>query len=215
MTGDIGNFSFLTDHSPQLARLGRLAERYFHDDPPTALVKLRQFAELIAKQVAARQALLTNDRMSSDEVLRVLRERSILQREIAEYFYHLKRAGNLAAHEDKGTRSDALTALKIARAIGAWFHQSYGNAPSFRPGPFVPPMPPVDASDSLRQEIERLRSVVEESADAEAKARLAAQQAEEARRELKGAPLPRRAIEHFGRCKRRKSRRHCERQSGR
>lgn len=186
MMGDTGNFAFLAGNSPQLARLGSLAERYFHDDPPTSLVKLRQFAELVAKDVAARQALLTTDRMSFDEVLSVLRARSVLQREVAEYFYHLKRAGNLAAHEDRGTRSDALTALKVARAIGAWFHQSYGNAPSFRPGPFVPPSPPADASEALRQEIERLHKVVTGSTDAEAKARLAAQQAEEARRELEG-----------------------------
>lgn len=186
MMGDAGNFAFLAGNNPQLARLGSLAERYFHDDPPTSLVKLRQFAELVAKDVAARQALLTTDRMSFDEVLSVLRARSVLQREVAEYFYHLKRAGNLAAHEDRGTRSDALTALKVARAIGAWFHQSYGNAPSFRPGPFVPPSPPADASEALRQEIERLQKVVTESTDAEAKARLAAQQAEEARRELEG-----------------------------
>jgi type I restriction enzyme R subunit len=186
MREETGNFTFLTSHSPQLAKLGRLAERYFHDDPPTSLVKLRQFAELVAKDVAARQALLTTGRMSFDEVLSVLRARSILQREVAEYFYHLKHAGNVAAHEDRGTRSDALTALKVARAIGAWFHQSYGNAPSFRSGPFVPPSPPADASDALRLEIERLQKVVTESTDAEAKARLAAQQAEEARRELEG-----------------------------
>ncbi|MGE6784419.1 type I restriction-modification system endonuclease [Ensifer adhaerens] len=186
MKEEAGNFAFLATHSPQLAKLGFLAERYFHDDPSTALVKLRQFAEIIAKEVAARQALLIDSRMSFDEVLRILRARSILQREVAEFFYHLKRAGNLATHEDKGTRSDALTGLKIARAIGAWFHQSYGNAPSYRPGPFVPPSPPSDASAALHQEIQRLRDAVNASADAEAKARLAAQEADEARRELEG-----------------------------
>ena len=36
-----GNFAFLSEQSPQLAKLGQLAERYFADDPPTALVKLR------------------------------------------------------------------------------------------------------------------------------------------------------------------------------
>lgn len=29
-----GNFGFLQSHSPQLAKLGVLAERYLHDDPP-------------------------------------------------------------------------------------------------------------------------------------------------------------------------------------
>lgn len=38
------NFAFLTVHDPQLVQLGALAERYFRDDPGTAIFKLRQFA---------------------------------------------------------------------------------------------------------------------------------------------------------------------------
>jgi type I restriction enzyme R subunit len=186
MGENTGNFSFLEARSPQLAKLGRLAERYFSDDPSTALVKLRQFAEITAKEVAARQALFTDPRASFDDILRGLRSRSILQREIADLFYHLKRAGNAAAHEDHGTAGDALTGLKIARAIGIWFHQSYGGAPSFKAGPFVPPTPPQDASTALRDELADLRKAVAASTDAEAKARLAAQQAEAARREVEG-----------------------------
>lgn len=189
MGENTGNFSFLDAHSPQLAKLGRLAERYFSDDPPTTLVKLRQFAEITAKEVAARHALFTNSGASFDDVLRALRARSIIEREIADFFYHLKRAGNAAAHDDWGTAGDALTGLKIARAIGGWFYQTYANAPSFRLGPFVPPAPPVDASVAsvaLRKELVALQEAVAASADAEAKARLAAQEAEAARRELEG-----------------------------
>lgn len=181
-----GNFDFLNGHSPQLVKLGRLAERYFADDPPTALVKLRQFAEIVAKQAAARQALYSDPRMTFDDVLRTLRSRSILQREIAELFYHLKRAGNAAAHEDKGTAGDALTGLKIARAIGVWFHQTYGKAPSFKPGPFVPPAARADMTATLQTEIAALRQQVATSADAEARARLAARESEAARMELQG-----------------------------
>lgn len=47
------NFSFLTAHDPQLARLGTLAERYFHDDAPAALIRLRQLAEFLACDVPA------------------------------------------------------------------------------------------------------------------------------------------------------------------
>ena len=186
MGENTGNFGFLEGHSPQLAKLGRLAERYFSDDPPTALVKLRQFAEITAREVAARQALLTSSDQTFDDILRTLRARSILQREMADLFYHLKRVGNAAAHRDLGTPGDAFTALKIARAIGAWFHQTYANAPSFRLGPFVPPRAPVDASAALRNEIAALREAVAVSADAEAKARLKAQEAEEKQRELEG-----------------------------
>jgi type I restriction enzyme R subunit len=48
------NFSFLYEYEPQFDRLGALAERYFRDDPNTCLIKLRQFGELLALEVAAR-----------------------------------------------------------------------------------------------------------------------------------------------------------------
>ena len=48
------NFDFLTEHDPQLVRLGGLAERYFKGDSNTSLIKLRQFGELLAQLTAAR-----------------------------------------------------------------------------------------------------------------------------------------------------------------
>jgi type I restriction enzyme, R subunit len=52
--GVSSNFDFLTNQDERLARLGALAERYFFDDAPSALIKLRQLGEFIAKDVAAR-----------------------------------------------------------------------------------------------------------------------------------------------------------------
>lgn len=158
-------------------RLGTLAEAYFREDPAGALVKLRGFAEHVAKDVAARHGRLGDARANFDEVLRTLRLRNLLPREVAELFYHLKRAGNAAAHEEGGTPGEALEALKIARQIGIWFHRSYGGAAAFKPGPFVPPAPPADPTPELRREIDELRRAVRASADAEAKAQLAAQDA--------------------------------------
>src|SRR6185437_1971024 len=94
------NFSFLGVQDERLARLGALAERYFFDDSPSALIKLRQLGEFLAKDVAARHGLLPLDSVGFDEVLRTLRLKSILPREVADLFFHLKRLGNAAAHED-------------------------------------------------------------------------------------------------------------------
>jgi type I restriction enzyme R subunit len=158
-----------------------MAERYFFDDAPSALIKLRQLGELIAKEVAARHGLLPDSSVSFDEVLRTLKLKSLLPREVSELFFHLKRVGNAAAHEDLGTASDAFTALKIARTAAIWFHRSYGGAPDFKPGPFVPPAPPKDATAPLLKEVEELRARVRASADKEAKALLDYQEAEAAR----------------------------------
>ncbi len=174
------NFAFLNPHSPQLAKLAALAERYFFSNPPDTLVKLRQFAEFTAKEIAARHALLGSGNPSFDETLRALAQGGVLPREISGLFLHLKRVGNAAAHEDRGSASEALQGLKIARSVALWFHQVYAHAPDFRAGPFVPPSPPPDATAALRAEIEALRAEVVASTDAQAQARLLALEAEEA-----------------------------------
>lgn len=66
------NFGFLQKHDERLATLGAQAERYFRDDPSTAIVKLRQFAELLAKLVAADYALYLGERESFEGTLRGL-----------------------------------------------------------------------------------------------------------------------------------------------
>jgi type I restriction enzyme R subunit len=67
------NFDFLQSHSPQLVKLGVLAERYFHDDPPGSLGKLRQFGEFLAKEIAAQHAVLPAGQPSFDDILRALK----------------------------------------------------------------------------------------------------------------------------------------------
>lgn len=184
--GDSSNFSFLSSTDEQLARLGALAERHFHDDAPGSLIRLRQLAEFLAKEVAARNAQLPNSNATFDDVLRNLRLRSLIPRDVLDLLYHLKRAGNAAVHENAGTPGEALSALKMARQAALWFYRSYGGEASFSAGPFVPPTPPVDATEALQGEIAKLKAMVRASADAEAKARLARQEAEAAERAAQG-----------------------------
>jgi type I restriction enzyme R subunit len=96
--GVSSNFSFLAAQDEQLARLGALAERYFFDDAPSTLIKLRQLVEFITKDVAARHGLLPSESVTLDEVLRTLKLKAVLPREIADLFFHLKRVGNAAVH---------------------------------------------------------------------------------------------------------------------
>jgi type I restriction enzyme R subunit len=142
---------------PSLATLGGLAERYFRDDPPTALIKLRQLAEALAKLVAAHHALYLGERETFEQTLRRLSYDGILPRPIIEVFHRVRTLGNIAAHEGKGTHGDALSALKLAREGAVWFHRTYGKESNFRPGPFKPPAEPEDATLPLKAEIEALR----------------------------------------------------------
>jgi hypothetical protein len=47
------NFGFLKQHDQTLQQLAALAEQYVFTDPNTALIKIRQLAESLAKSVAS------------------------------------------------------------------------------------------------------------------------------------------------------------------
>ena len=153
-----GNFRFLEPHDVQLVRLGALAERYFHDDPNTCLIKLRQFSELLAQLIAAKTGLYEAGDESQADLLRRLRFERVLPPQVADLFHSLRILGNNATHGAAGTPNEALNALKYARQAGVWFHRTFGRDPSFVAGPFQPPAAPEDAAEPIRAELERLRA---------------------------------------------------------
>jgi type I restriction enzyme, R subunit len=118
------NFGFLSVHDAQQVKLGALAERYFRDDPDTAIFKLQQFAELLSKTIAAHHALL-NEGETFEKTLRRLSYDRIIPRETANILHTLRKRGNAAAHETRGSHSDALAALTLARHLGIWLHRTY------------------------------------------------------------------------------------------
>jgi type I restriction enzyme, R subunit len=178
------NFRFLTSHDFRLETIGGQAERYFRDDPSTTIGKLRQFAELLIKLIAAHHAEYSGERETFEETLRRLCDRRIIPRETANAFHTLRRLGNDAVHEAKGSHSDALKSLKFARQLGIWFHRTYGRQPNFNPGPFVPPSSAADATEALTEEVAALRRKISHLADAAA---AATRQAEEQSRALETA----------------------------
>ncbi|MBA4221802.1 MAG: type I restriction-modification system endonuclease [Methylobacterium sp.] len=179
-----GNFDYLAQIDPQFARLGKLAEHFFHLDPPTSIGKTRQLAELISKEMAARAGVPLPPRVRFEELLRLLRDEGLLPRDVADLFHYLRQVGNAAIHENKGSTGDALTSLKVARQIAVWFCRAVLGDTSFNPGPFRPPSPPADATAQLRAEVDQLkRQVLEQESAAERAGREIA----EARRALESA----------------------------
>jgi hypothetical protein len=108
------NFSFLKAHDARLVMLGAQAEKYFPEDPGTCLIKLRQFAEVMAKIVAARTATDVGPDDTFSDILRRLKAERTLPPSAADLFYKLKGTGNSAVHDLTGTHGDALVALRIA-----------------------------------------------------------------------------------------------------
>lgn len=158
------NFDHLQPLSTELHRLGVLAERFFAEDANTSLIKSRQFAEYMVKEIAALSGSYDPARKeTTNDLLRRLAFEQILPREVVDVFHAVRRKGNEAVHEVAGTPAEALSALKFCRTLGVWYRRTYGRDPGFKPGPFVPPRPPSAADDAILVELEVLRTQVRET----------------------------------------------------
>ena len=175
------NFSFMRVYEPQFDRLGALAERYFRDDPNASLIKLRQFGELLAQEVAARNGLFTSPEQPQADLLRRLKIERAVPPQAMDLFHQIRIAGNQAAHAHADDHALALTTLKITRQVAIWFHKTFGKKPDLRTGPFVPPPEPEDAAAPLREELDRLKAELAETQTAAERARVEAAEARQAR----------------------------------
>ncbi len=175
------NFEFLARHDRRLVQLAGLAERYFTEDPATSLVKMRQFAEVLCGLIAARAGLLDQPGETFADRLRRLQLERVLPREAGDLFQQLRVVGNRAAHEYQGTHAEALTALKVGRQLGVWFHVSRSGDRGFNPGPFTPPPPPADPTGPLQEELARLREELAASQTEAERHRAEAERAAEAK----------------------------------
>ena len=102
------NFAHLMSVQRDLALLGAAAERYFVDDPNTSLLKLRQFGELMAQQVAARTGVYSEGEDNQAALLSRLRGAGWLPGDSADLFHWLRKAGNAANHQFSGDHRAAL-----------------------------------------------------------------------------------------------------------
>jgi type I restriction enzyme R subunit len=154
------NFAFLMQYDEVLVRHAALAERYVFDDPNSALIKLRQFAELLAQHAAAYAGVVVEAHESQRDVIDKLWDRQILNAQVSQLFHGLRKAGNEAAHQHTGDRREALHQLQMARKLAIWFHKSFGGDPHFKVGPFVPPPDPHEAERELQTELECIREAL-------------------------------------------------------
>ena len=179
-------------------QLGVSAERYLHDDPVTTIFKLRQLAERTSKTVAARHAVYLGERETFEETLRRLSLERIIPKQIADLLDALRKMGNSAVHDERGTQADAVSALKFAWQLSVWFHRTYHKQANFRAAPFVqPPRPSEEIKTDptvaalaaveatlLKQQLEELRSRLAETENAASHAKREAEEHARARSSL-------------------------------
>ncbi|SHK16893.1 type I restriction enzyme, R subunit [Desulfatibacillum alkenivorans DSM 16219] len=177
------NFNFLDKHDPILVRYASQAERYVFDDPNTALFKLRQFAEVLAQHAAAYSGLYVENEDNLLAIINRLWNRGILTDEVSQLFHQIRKVGNAAVHKNAGTQGEALHQLKFARTLAVWFHKTFGHDPSFKPGGFVPPPEPKDATQELQEELKHLQAKLIEYEDTAKAAKETAKAAKETAKE--------------------------------
>lgn len=115
--------SFLRTREPVLCRLYVQAERLVGQDPSAACVKLRIFAELVARCVCAREQLPQQGSLA--DCLDDLRQRHV-SRDALRRLNDLRMSGNRSAHHPaQMTTTSALRALADAHALGAWLAVTY------------------------------------------------------------------------------------------
>jgi len=154
------NFNFLADQNTTLLRIAARAERYAFSDPNTALFKIRQLAQLIAREAATLSGIRPLHKERFVDTLDRLEDHGVIDRQLATLFHGLRDVGNDAAHTPRGSLREALHQLKMVRQIAIWYHRAFGQPKGFKPGPFVPPPDPAAAERALKDELAVLRRVL-------------------------------------------------------
>jgi len=126
------NFWFLKNKcnkNDPIYKIAVSAENYVFSDPNTCLMKLRQFGECVAKELAL---LDGREKLIYEKFSTILYElgkkfppQPILPKDIYDDFRSIKNKGNDAIHEFIGDQSNALLLLKKARKIAIWYQKNY------------------------------------------------------------------------------------------
>ncbi len=157
------NFGFLAKHDPLFLELAVAAERAFASDPNSTLIKLRQFGEALAQDLASKCGILFTAETSQADLLYKISREIRLDPVVKDLFHTLRIEGNRAAHEFQTKHKEAMAGLKVARKLAVWFHRSFGGQQGFKPGPFTPPADPSHTLRELRQQIEALKGELAEA----------------------------------------------------
>jgi type I restriction enzyme R subunit len=162
------NFEMLRGNWPELAALGGFAEGYAHDDPASALVKLRLFAENLTKDIYRDLGLPKPEHATFVDLLGNEAFVAITPKVVLDKLHALRIHGNKAAHGEPATARNALWLLQEAFDLGRWLFIQYGKGDARSIEGFTPPT--TEKDDETKGQLKREKRQVLE--------RLAAQEAQ-------------------------------------
>lgn len=161
------NFEILRKSWPELASLGGFAEAYAHDDPASALVKLRLFAENLTKDIYRDLALPKPEQATFVDLLSNSSFAAITPKVVLDKLHALRIHGNKAAHGEPATVPTALWLIQEAFDLGRWLFVQFAKGDAAAIPPFVQPKSEA-AYDSKGQLKREKRQALEKLAAQEA-----------------------------------------------
>ena len=136
------NFEMLRSRWRELAELGGFAESYASADAPSALVKLRLFAEKMTETIYRDRGLPRPDRPAFVDLLKNGSFVGITPKVVLDKLHALRIYGNKAAHGESVREKQALWLLREAHDLARWFCVQYEECKAEALVPFSKPALP-------------------------------------------------------------------------
>ena len=147
------NFQFLKQYDPIFYQLASTAEQFFVLDPNTTIMKLRQLAEALAKDIASRFNIPSYSYNNQNELLYQIDRKINLDSRVKDIFHKLRKDGNKAVHEFTfGDHKQAIGDLQLAYKLSVWYHLTFGEDSNFIEDPFRVPEDPSKGLQQLEEE---------------------------------------------------------------
>lgn len=130
------NFAFLEKQYPELAELGKSAERNLYRDTDASSYKMGKMAEQIVNLIIIHEKIYTCGETASERIAYLWKEH-LIPGNINDILYCLRTTRNLYAHEanvsarkfgskEQETR-DCAARLQMLHTLAIWFTKKYGN----------------------------------------------------------------------------------------
>jgi ATP-dependent exoDNAse (exonuclease V) alpha subunit len=157
------NFELLKDRWPELHKHAGFAETYIHNDPPTAIIKLRCFLEALVGFLYRDLRLSSEPSDGLYEKLKSQHFESVVENPIRQKMHAIRCHGNKAAHGKEIDNKDAIHLLKDAYLLGRWVYTTYNENFGNSYPDFVIPQSPEDVSENLNAANESLIQQLEDA----------------------------------------------------
>lgn len=121
-----GIFEYLKSDYSELYSLSIDIDKLLFTAPHSVIIKSRVFIEQLSKEIATLEGLELLNNLNLAERLNKLKYDGIIDREISDYIYEIRKIGNQAAHEE--IEDELVLALTVHRNIykvTGWFIETY------------------------------------------------------------------------------------------